>query len=146
MSTYAEDKAYGKLMERGMYRFLKRFFGKTLRHNDDEFAPFDFEDCDVAVEMKSRKMRSNDWPTTMIKTLKVERCANEPRDCYFIFNFTDKMLYIRYDADQFAKYERRLMKIAARPDKAECWEWRTFIPLADLTTLKTFAAVPCLID
>jgi hypothetical protein len=145
MSTYAEDKAYGKMMERGMYRYLKRFFGKTLRHNDDEFAPFDFEDCDVAVEMKSRKMRSSDWPTTMIKTLKITRCADEPRDCYFIFNFTDKMYFIRYDAAQFANYEKRLMKIAPRPDKAEGYEWRTFIPMAHLTTLKTFAE-PCLID
>jgi len=144
MTTYEEDKAWGKEQEKLMFRPLRRFFGKALVHNDDFFAPWDFEDSQTAIEMKSRKHMSFDYGEVMIKSLKVERCELEARDCFLVFKFIDRLCYIEYNKEQFAHYRKRLMTIKSRVDKVEKPEWRTFIPLAHLKTLETFP-IECLI-
>lgn len=144
MTTYEEDKAWGKEQEKLMFRPLRRFFGKALVHNDDFFAPWDFEDSQTAIEMKSRKHMSFDYGEVMIKSLKVERCELEARDCFFVFKFIDRLCYIEYNKEQFAHYRKRLMTIKSRVDKVEKPEWRTFIPLAHLKTLETFP-IECLV-
>jgi hypothetical protein len=145
MATYEEDKAWGKEQEKLMFRPLRKFFGKTLVHNDDEYAPWDFEDSQTAIEMKSRKLMSYDFDEVMIKTLKIERCGAESRDCFLVFKFLDRLCYIEYNKEQFSRYRKRLMTIKSRADKVEKPEWRTFIPLAHMKTLATFP-IQCLIS
>ena len=145
MTTYAADKAWGKAQEQLMYRYLKQYFGKLLKHNDDDFAAWDFEDSQTAVEMKSRKFLSFEYNDVMIKSLKIDRCAAETRDCFLVFKFTDRLCYIEYNAAQFSQYRKKLMTIKSREDKEEKPEWRTFIPLHHLKTLVSFP-VECLIS
>jgi hypothetical protein len=146
--SFEEDYAYGKLQEKLMFRYLRQFFGKLLIHNDNEFAPFDFQDPTTLVEMKSRKVNSYDYNTAMIKTLKIERCefekSNNNMDCFLVFSFLDKLCYIEYNKAQFSKYEKKYMLIKSRVDFTEKYEWRTFIPISDLKVLKVFP-VQCMI-
>jgi hypothetical protein len=139
--SFSEDHKYGKEQEQLMFPVLKRFFGKLLVHNQDDFAPFDFEDPTLAVEMKSRKFCSSEYNTVMIKTLKITHCENESRECFLVFNFLDKLCYIQYDKEKFSKYVKRNMLIKNRTDYTEKWEYRTFIPIGDLKTLKTFCMI-----
>ena len=81
----------------------------------------------------------------MIKTLKIERCGAESRDCFLVFKFIDRLCYIEYNKEQFAHYRKRLMTIKSRADKVEKPEWRTFIPVAHMKTLATFP-IQCLIS
>ena len=144
MSSFESDYQWGKQQEVAVYRYLRRYFGRLLTHNTDEYAEWDFEDPDVAVELKSRHCLSTDYATAMIKTLKVTNCESETRDCFLFFNYLDRLCFIQYDAQRFARYSRRTMKIPSRVDKTEVWESRTFIPVADLKTLRTYP-VPCLL-
>lgn len=144
--TFQQDHIYGKEQELGHYRTLKRYFGHTLKHNNDDLAPWDFEDCDTVIEMKSRHELSTEYRDTMIKTLKIDRAKTEDRDVYYIFNFIDRLCWIKYDEAQFSKYKVRLMKIKNREDYTEKWENRTFIPICDLKVLKIFRQEPLFID
>ena len=95
----------------------------------------------MKIEMKSRKILSSEFNTAMIKSLKVDRCADETAECFFVFKYLDIFYAIPYNKKQFAKYERRLMKIKDRTDKKEVWEWRTFIPLADMETIERYLLI-----
>lgn len=151
MSLFVEDYQFGKMQEAAVFPELRRYFGKWLVHNKEAYAMWDFEEPfqgGVAVELKSRHCRSDDYSTAMIKTLKVTNCETVSatgRDCFLFFNFTDRLMFIEYEPTKFATYERRSMKIASRADKDEVWESRTFIPIADLKTLRV-APNDCLID
>jgi hypothetical protein len=144
-STFLEDYIYGKEQEKLCFRTIKRYFGGNLKHNDDEFAPFDFEGSNMKIEMKSRKILSTEFDTAMIKSLKVDRCIDETADCFLVFKYLDIFYAIAYDRVKFAKYKRKLMKIEDRPDKKETWEWRTFIPMTDMEVIKRYP-IECLID
>ena len=144
------DYSYGKQQEAEMFPVLQQFFGHWLLHNKNDFAAWDYEEPEwgVAVELKSRHCRSTDYPTAMIKTLKVTNCERATaagRECFLFFRYIDRLMYIQFDAATFAGYERRTMKIPSRADKEEVYESRTFIPIADLKTLRVFV-VDCLID
>ena len=89
--SFSDDHKYGKEQEAQMFPVLKRFFGKLLIHNKDDYAPFDFEDPTVAIEMKSRKFCSYEYNTAMIKTLKIQHCENEIRECFLFFKYLDKL-------------------------------------------------------
>jgi hypothetical protein len=68
------------------------------------------------------------YPTTMI----TEDKAVGDKPIVFIFNFTDKVAYIEYNKDKFAKYERRNFSRAnLRGDEKP----HIYIPIEDLQTI-----------
>ena len=145
MTSFDEDYAYGKEQERLCFRRIRRYLGGHLKHNEEIFAPFDFEDNSMAVEMKARKMLSTEYEDAMINSLKVDRCETETRQCFLIFKYLDKLCCIEYDKEKFSKYRRRMMKLEDRVDKKAKWEERIFIPMSDMELIDQFK-VECMID
>jgi hypothetical protein len=81
----------------------------TKEKYDDEYYPYDFEsDSLTSWEVKSRRITKHHYPTTIIPVHKI-RNVETPQ--YFIFNFTDKCCYIKYDAEVFKTFTTRMIKV-----------------------------------
>ena len=79
-------------------------FKNTKDLYQDDFYPYDFEGMKngTSIELKSRRVKKNTYPTTIIPVCKVR---NTSKKQLFIFNFTDNCSYIEYDAEVFSKYK-----------------------------------------
>jgi hypothetical protein len=87
-----EDKVLQRLLERDA-SFIK---------SANRFEKWDFKnDKEEYWEAKTRTNAKGKYPTTYIPTHKVL----EGKDQFFLFNFTDVMCYIKYDAEVFKTFK-----------------------------------------
>ena len=73
----------------------------TYRH------PMDFENKEMSmyIEVKSRNINHNKYPTTMVGVNKFEFAHNCGRDVYFIFMFNDGNFYYKYNKNDTFEIE-----------------------------------------
>jgi hypothetical protein len=103
-----EDIEYGLKSEEQVLPILKKKFGSELERSKKQYSPYDYRKSGVRVELKTRNNTSHQYPTTMVGMTKVAFAKHYYGKYYFVFKFTDKTLYIRYDETKFAEYETRL--------------------------------------
>lgn len=101
-----EDLAFGLASEATNRRKLEAFFGCGL----NKTAQFDAMDWSndpksLFVEMKTRRIRHNQYPTALIGKNKVDFCKKSNADCYFVYVYQDGIYYIKYDEALFATFE-----------------------------------------
>lgn len=61
------------------------------------FHPMDFKDNEVRFyEVKKRNCKSSEYSDSMIGYNKIEFCNKQPKNSYFVFEFTDKILFYEY--------------------------------------------------
>ena len=120
---FTEEKyEMGVAEEERLYPILKNFFGATLKRSRYSKARVDFYDTDKLVEMKSRKGSSYRYKTTWITVDKGD--INTTRDIYFVFNFTDKLMCIKFDREKFSHYNQSVNEWGVSN-----WD----VPIEDLT-------------
>ena len=69
---------------------------------NDEFYIYDFEaKSGTTFELKSRRVKKNDYPTTIVPVSKVR---DTDKKQLFIFNFTDACCSIEYDKEVWSKF------------------------------------------
>lgn len=96
---------FGKKKERQIRPILTRYFNDNLRQTST-FCPWDFIGTSGATyEVKSRKISARHWPDTILAVNKIK--ANVLTQ-YFVFNFTDRIMYIKYDPSIFAFFPKEL--------------------------------------
>ena len=100
-----DDYAFGMTHEATILPKLQCHWGdeanirNTKEKYSTDFCPYDFEsDMDSSWEVKSRRIRKHAYATTLLGVNKV-RDVTTPQ--YFVFVYTDKMCYIRYDKELF---------------------------------------------
>ena len=128
----AQDIAFGLNSEEEMINILNAKFNTNVIKLDT-FNPFDFETKTRLIELKSRKNLSSKYPTTMIGDNKIIEAEKQNKKVYFVFKFTDKIKYIRYNKSRFDKFQRR---VGGRSDR-NCIESNTYcyIPIDELKNL-----------
>ena len=82
------DLSFGLEKESGCLPKLESIFGK-LEHTKGLFSLWDYENTNVIIEIKSRRVSKNHYPTTIISQKKIDAMLKDPRESYAIFNFTD---------------------------------------------------------
>lgn len=76
---------------------------------NDAYYSYDFESRNGSSwEVKSRRIKKECYPTTIIPVHKI-RMVDTPQ--FFIFNFTDKCCYIKYEKELFKTFSTRYMSI-----------------------------------
>lgn len=72
----------------------------------DPYYIYDFEGITnkTSIEMKSRRVKKRQYPTTIIPVSKVR---NTDTTQLFVFNFIDAVCYIEYSKEVFDKFEIR---------------------------------------
>lgn len=127
------DLKYGLQKEIEYKPALERIVGKQLQKHSNPYSTFDFVSADgkTQVELKSRTFYKLRYGTTMIGADKV---AEATEDSWFFFAFTDCLCWIRYDAEVFSQFERRVMGTRLRG----CDEFKEYvlIPVRSLETSK----------
>ena len=132
--SLANDLKMGLQNEITIIELLNTTFGETFVNTKDKYGDqycnYDFEgDKGCCVELKSRRNRYNQYPTTIVPTSKV--LGFNPNRQMFVFQFTDGYYYIQYEPTKFNTFETRMITtqragIVDKPKPHYC------IPIQDL--------------
>jgi hypothetical protein len=76
---------------------IEQYFNKKLVKLST-FHQMDFKDNEVRYyEVKKRNCKSTEYDDSMIGINKINFCDSQKKNSFFIFEFTDKMLYYEYE-------------------------------------------------
>jgi hypothetical protein len=101
-----EDLEFGLRSEEKNKASLESFFGMGLKKTG-KFDPMDYtnETQTIFIEMKTRRIKHNQYPTALIGKNKVDFCKSSDATCYFVYVYLDGMFYVKYDQELFATFE-----------------------------------------
>jgi hypothetical protein len=129
------DLAFGLPKEDPVLDKLRKHFEEEIAKSTYQYCPHDGFSKTTEYEMKSRRNRYNQYPTTIIPCSKVR---NMKRDrLVFVFNFTDGLYYIEYNKERFAKYEIKMVEAVRKRNGVvgKTLEPHFYIPIGDLTSI-----------
>ena len=101
---YIADMSFGFGEEDRILPFLEERFGKLKKL--DKYNPFDFENEEFIIEVKSRRIPHNKYKTLMFNYTKLEKLevikrSNSKKRAIFIFNCDDGIYGWEYDTTEF---------------------------------------------
>ena len=104
-TSFVLDKRIGDIGEKLILPKLQDFFkDNTIKSTESKYGKFckwDYESADGSIyELKTRRVRKTQYPTTLLPIHKVI----DGKEQFFIFNYSDKQSYIKYDADIFKTF------------------------------------------
>lgn len=133
MVHFQKDYLYGVQQEATILPILQQHFGDTLARNTARWGKYDFYNEHSIFELKSRKNKKCDYPTTLMTCNKV--IDTENKELYFLFNFTDELTCIKYDPVLFDTFERKpFSRVNQTYDEKDYF----FIPINYLETIKKY--------
>ena len=141
MSIKQKDLKFGFKKEKTTKPILEYFFNVKLI-NTENYHTFDYASVDGApntlmIELKSRRVKMNQYPTTMVgynkieKAIKLMKTENGGYQIYFVFDFDDCIAYYKFTR-LYNDYKRK----GGRRDrgKAEIKDYY-YIPITKLRTI-----------
>ena len=101
---YQADMIFGYGEEERIKPVLEEYFGALNKL--EKYNPFDFENKDYIIELKSRRINHNKYNTLMFNYSKLEKLEawgnnNPNKIAIFVFNCDDGIFYWEYDSTQF---------------------------------------------
>jgi len=103
VATKTEDLNFGLKSEEKNKATLEHFFGMGLKKTGTyDLMDYTDETQTIFIEMKSRRINHNQFPTALIGKNKVDFCKTSKATCYFVYVYLDGMFYIKYDPELFA--------------------------------------------
>ena len=155
MPNQKEDLAFGRQSEIDNLELLQQFLQTTLNKTDD-YCVYDFESDDksIMVELKSRRIRHDQYDTVFIGWNKIvfcERMTREGVKFHLAFAFSDGLYTIQYDPELFADFEvRHDFRRSAREDASNAPSSICYIPTKHLKKVEprptTTVAPPPLVE
>lgn len=97
---YQIRRTFGLKHETEQQETIERIIGCKLKRSKNKYCKYDYKGLGVKVELKSRRIYSTDYETTIINNSKLED-IKEDEDYYLFFKFLDCMKYIRYNKEVF---------------------------------------------
>lgn len=101
----AKNEDDAKLIKR-----INRFFMIDIKKCGGWYSKFDYEFEDGYIELKSRRINSNQYETTLLNIKKLENMDNDKyknKILYILFNFIDGLYYIKYSKKRFEKFNKK---------------------------------------
>ena len=106
MNIIHNDLNYGIPQEPTIISKLAVHFMEEITQESNPYSRYDASSHTTKYEIKSRRNTHDKYHTTMVGVNK----TNVSGRLVFVFNFTDKLMYIVYNKEQFDKYEIRDIK------------------------------------
>lgn len=133
MSIFTNKQyAYGKIQESKILPIIKDYFKRDIKQVEDKYSKWDFEDDEYIYELKSRLIKADQYPTTVIGANKK---VDNSKKQIFIFNYIDQLKFIEYDEILFNKFEiKRLTSNYKETD----FKNQLFIPIKNLNLIKKY--------
>jgi len=97
---YKKDIEDGNKAEKDCHLRLETKFGELKK--TDRYCYFDYENDKYIIELKSRNINHDAYPTAMINLPKIEKWMKHDRNRKFIiaFQYKDGLYYWDYDCDE----------------------------------------------
>jgi len=130
-----KDLQYGESKEDDIKSKLESYFKCNLEKTS-KLNLFDYVDNDkkILIELKSRRNTKMKYPTTMIGYNKIIESINKIKEgwtIYYIFNFTDKLTYYKFEKDNSKYHSIGGRKDRGRPEFKKYY----FIPVELLSDI-----------
>ena len=107
MNKITIDHQFGIASEIRLLPVLQRYFNDdTIERIKNPRASFDYSGENKFIELKTRRCLSITYPDTIIPASKFKNIQPDI-NYYFVFKFTDKLLYCRYDPFHFSGFQQR---------------------------------------
>lgn len=106
MRHQSEDILFGGHSEVNNLSILETYFQTKLKHNGT-FHCFDYSNDSrtIFVELKTRRINHNQYPTAIIGKNKVDFCNDPNVDYYFVFCYSDGLYTIKYEKELFNSFK-----------------------------------------
>ncbi len=134
MLSYTQDKFYGLNNEIKYLNILSNYFNTTFKKYDSDYSLLDFYSDDKKyLEMKSRRIKHNQYPTAIFNVHKIEEFnniinKNNDSKLYIVFIYLDGVYYIEYNKEIFNKFEMKKFKRNDRIGIVDNLNFCYFIP------------------
>jgi hypothetical protein len=127
--TLSSDLAYGTTNEQTQQTRLEKFFNKKLNRRGG-YSTFDYDDgATLFVELKSRRIPHNKYPTAIIGANKVETAEKNPNRAYwFCYAYEDGIYGIKYSKEVFDTFQHEDYSRGERADYHNRPQHCYFIP------------------
>jgi hypothetical protein len=80
------------------------------------------------VELKTRRIRHNEYPTALIGKNKIDFCSDPTKSYYFVYSYKDGLFAIKYNKDLFDTFETSAYKRGDRDDAPAIENVVVYIP------------------
>lgn len=97
-----DDCKFGNDNEMIILPIIKKFFNRNIIKTTDKYNKYDYIDNIYKYELKSRRNKYNQYPTTLIGYDKLTNSKT-----IFLFNFIDGLYYINYEKELFDTFEKK---------------------------------------
>jgi hypothetical protein len=131
LSVLNKDIAFGTQYEIPIIARLERLFGETILKAEDRYSLFDAYSEKTKYEIKSRRNKYADYPTTIVAVDKTKTAGR----LVFVFHFLDGLYYIEFNKERWAKYEIKNVS-AFRSGGNRTDKPHFFIDIKDLTEIR----------
>ena len=137
MATQVADLAFGTRSEDYLKNQIETLV-KTPLIKQGGYSIMDYTDASnsVYVELKTRRIKHDAYPTAIIGANKIAFCSDATKDYYFVFCYLDGIYYIKYDQKIFDAFERR--DDYYRGVRADCYnpaQSVVYIPISKLSAV-----------
>ena len=105
-TTEQRYEVLGAIGERTAFELIKNVYGGTVLKTKFKYTKFDFYNETYLFEVKNRQTYSFQYPTAIINKCKI----GIDRNMIFIFQYVDKIFYIRYEKELFDSFEIEFKK------------------------------------
>ena len=95
--VYKNDMKFGLTEEDKAKPILEKKYGELTKLH--KFSPFDFENDEYLIEMKSRRINHDKYNTLMINYSKIKKIVDDDKKVVFIFNCLDGYYYWDYNPE-----------------------------------------------
>jgi hypothetical protein len=137
MLKQADDLAFGKKSEMSLHKKIEKLVGDEIEWKGG-MEVFDY--CNrgktIYAELKSRRIKHDDYATALIGLNKVEACTNPDVDYYFVYSYLDGVYYIKYDKTVFSTFE--VDTSYQRSDRGDCLNKPSAVVYVPVEKLKRF--------
>jgi hypothetical protein len=109
-TTQKDDLAFGTNNETAVLETLQTFFGSTLqRQGGYEVMDYTNPGRTIYVELKTRRIPHDRYPTAIIGLNKIQWCQKDPsKEYHFVFCYTDGLFTLKYDEALFKNFQREI--------------------------------------
>jgi len=130
MPFYASEYKHGSEEEAKVLPVIRDYFQRDIERFSKKFSKHDFQCPDYTYELKSRRVKRDTFPDTIIGYNKVQELS---KPLVLLYNFTDYLCYCEYDPVIFEDYKKELFGRLDRPTNEA--KIHIHIPIDSLTTI-----------
>lgn len=104
------DISFGLAKEKSILPIIKTRFGDDITKHPDKYSLYDFSNNNTLIELKSRNIRHNQYPTALIGANKIDffykQIKENNKKVILLYSYTDGIFYVEYTGNEDWKNDR----------------------------------------